>query len=547
MFVVYMFRSAIVRYSQVENIASKSVTTLLNSLLSGGQVIRALGQKEAFLARGGVLVEELGAANMANFALMRWQSLRLDFVASLLLTLTAFLCSNSSLSPALAGLVISNALTFSSNFSSLANAVSTLMINLAAVARVLALARLPPEEYWPEPGEPLERIPHLARPAPDAALLAALRAPKRSAARKAKYPYAGWDPECWVQRLRTSGWPLQGRIVMDRVAVRYAPHLRAALRRISMTIKGRSSIGVMSRAGGGASTFGLTLLRMIEPDTPPYMASNPAGSSGRIFIDGVDTSILPLAQLRSAFGFVPSEPALFAQMSVAENIDPSGTQSRDSLWSVLEACSLAPAVRALPNGLDTLMSDDGMDLSASHRKLLCFARILIRRPSILVLDDAMTHLDDASDALMQRTVFNLSRHFTVINITHRLRMVMNSDRVLVFDAGDIAEYDVPSALLGITRLEEAPSIHPRRDAIAEFVGRAGHVEETELRALAAAGFILRRFRKRFASRTERATLPVLSASASEICGNTLSEDISLDIADIRVVIVGCVEPVAVTA
>ena len=157
------------------------------------------------------------------------------------------------ISPTVAGLAITNALCFGTLLEYLAFAIAETLTCLAAVARVDHLSQLAPEEHWPEPGMPLvTKAAEGGRPAPDAALLAALRAPRRSGDRRSAYPYAGWDPECWGAPCGEARWPREGAILFDRVTARYAPGLPPALKVVSVSLKSRSTLGVVGRSGSGA-------------------------------------------------------------------------------------------------------------------------------------------------------------------------------------------------------------------------------------------------------------------------------------------------------
>lgn len=203
-----------------------------------------------------------------------------------------------------------------------ANNISAILSCFASVERVDALSRVEAEEHWPEPGHGVPP-PCPGAPVPDAALVAAARAPKRSAARKARYPYAGWDPECWVQKHRAMHWPHRGGVHMDHVTARYVPGAPPALKGVSVNIKERSALGIIGRSGSGKSTLGLVLLRLIEADPPPEnLGSNL--NFGKIMIDGVDTSTVPLAQLRSGIGCVPQEPMIIGGLTVAQASSAQG-------------------------------------------------------------------------------------------------------------------------------------------------------------------------------------------------------------------------------
>ena len=491
-----MFNGAVSRYSDVEDRASEPLLTLVNDFLVGGQIIRSSGRQAAILAQGGAMIEDLEAANLANFALARWSGVRLEFLAALLLLSTTLLCANSgdAFSPAAAGLAVTYALSFGQLIAAFSTALSNFVMCLTSVARVDALSRVEPEERWPEPGTvaPPPLPTDACRTPPDTAVVAALRAKPRSAERRTRYPYAGWDPACWVPKLRDAGWPIRGDVELDRVTARYAPGLQPALRRITLLVNGRSSLGVIGRPGSGKSSLLLALLRIIEPDAPPDTLLGSRSSYGHILVDGVVTADVPLAQLRSAIGYVGPTPDIIGGLTVAQNLDPTGAAPVESLWAALEECSLASVVRGLPKGLDTPMADGGADLSSGHRQLLSFARVLVRRPRLVLLDEATSRADAASATAIRRAIVACSRTATIVCVAYDLRTIMPADRVLTLDGGEIADFDAPSALLGITGLEELPHYHARSGTLVELVGNAGTVEEAELRTLAAAGFLRRR-------------------------------------------------------
>lgn len=439
--VVGMYDAAVVRYSDIENEASEPLVTLLHDLLAGGQVIRTFSCKDTMLTRGGEFIERLGAANMANYTLERWLGSRLEMIAALMLFATSLFCATGSITPSLAGLAISNAMGFGGLLAYIAVAISSVLTNLAAVARVDSLGRVPPEEDWPEPGI-LAAPPAKTgvRPPPEAAVRTALSAPRRSPERIARYPYAGWDPDCWDQRVRNSEWPKRGAVSFDNVTARYAVGLPAVLRSITVTVRGRSSLGVVGRSGSGKETgvppfhmldscvlcrlsagkssFGLLLLRLIEADAP----SSDAPASERVYIDGVDIGTLPLSQLRTAVSSVPQEPVLISGLTIAQNLDPTETVAHDVLWEALSECGIKDVISALPQGLNTPVGEGGADrLTTGQQQLLCFARVLSRKPRVVLLDEATSSLDAASGDIVQQLILVLSRRATIINIAHRLQ------------------------------------------------------------------------------------------------------------------------------
>ena len=168
--------------------------------------------------------------------------------------------------------------------------------------------------------------------------------------------------------------------------------------------------------------------------------------SGYISIDGLPIHRIPLHLLRSKLMIVPQDPVLFAH-SLRYNLDPFSRCSDAQLWSVLEQVGLKELVGALPGQLEWKVSDGGENLSVGQRQLLCLARALLRRCRVVVMDEASASLDLESDSVMKRVIAREFEGCTVLTIAHRLNTVLTSDRIMVFDAGRLREFDKPAVLL----------------------------------------------------------------------------------------------------
>jgi ABC-type multidrug transport system fused ATPase/permease subunit len=179
----------------------------------------------------------------------------------------------------------------------------------------------------------------------------------------------------------------------------------------------------------------MALYRIVEP------------SSGSILIDGLATATIGLFDLRSRLALVPQDPVVFSG-TIRTNLDPFGTAPGDAtLWEVLSQAGLDPAVRAMPQGLDAPIAEGGGNLSTGQRQLLCMARALLRKSRILVLDEATSNVDTTTDGLIQAAIATAFAECTVLTIAHRLHTIVDSDRVLVLDAGRVSECGPPSELL----------------------------------------------------------------------------------------------------
>lgn len=103
-----------------------------------------------------------------------------------------------------------------------------------------------------------------------------------------------------------------------------------------------------------------------------------------------------------------------------QNLDPTGEKSHDAMWDALEECGIASVIRSMPQGLDTPMKEGGSDMAAGNRQLLCFARVLLFKPRIIMLDEATASLDNSSDQAILRAIIACSHNSTIFNIAHRL-------------------------------------------------------------------------------------------------------------------------------
>jgi len=228
-------------------------------------------------------------------------------------------------------------------------------------------------------------------------------------------------------------WPTKGNVSIQNLVTGYrdGPNV---LHGISASIEPCEKIGVVGRTGSGKSTIILSLLRLIEP------------RSGTVEIDGVDITKIGLEQLRSSVGLIPQDPVLFTG-SVRYNIDPFHEFSDDQLWETLAAVNMKDTVSRLERKLEQEVQEGGDNFSVGERQLFCIARALLRNPRILLLDEASASLDNETDAMLQDLIRRLFKEKTVLTIAHRLETIMDSDRVMVLDNGNLAEMDSPLKLI----------------------------------------------------------------------------------------------------
>ncbi|XP_059683666.1 ATP-binding cassette sub-family C member 10 [Gavia stellata] len=227
-------------------------------------------------------------------------------------------------------------------------------------------------------------------------------------------------------------WPSQGLVEFQQVVLAYRAGLPNALDGVNFTVYPGEKVGIVGRTGSGKSTLFLALFRMLEL------------KSGRILVDGVDSQMVGLEELRSRLAIIPQDPFLFSG-SVRENLDPQGKHTDAELHEVLEQCHLWDAITQM-GGLDSELGERGKSLSVGQRQLVCLARALLTRAKVLCIDEATASVDQKTDQLLQQTIRQRFADKTVLTIAHRLNTILDSDRVLVMQAGRVAELDSPTRL-----------------------------------------------------------------------------------------------------
>ncbi|KAJ2549883.1 hypothetical protein IWW35_003552 [Coemansia sp. RSA 1878] len=232
----------------------------------------------------------------------------------------------------------------------------------------------------------------------------------------------------------TAMWPERGTVIVRNLSMRYRPELPLALQGVDMEIYSGEKIGIVGRSGAGKSSLVTALFRLVEP------------ASGKIFIDGIDTQCVPLDRLRKAIGILPQDSVLF-EGSVRSNLDLFHEYSDTAAWDILRQVCMYDLVSQHPQKLDMMVGEGGENFSAGQRQLLCLARALLRKPKILVLDEATANVDHETDAAIQRAISLTGQDMTVISIAHRLQTVVTYDKIFVVDDGRIVESGTPLSLL----------------------------------------------------------------------------------------------------
>uniref|UniRef100_A0A8D1ULA4 ATP binding cassette subfamily C member 8 n=1 Tax=Sus scrofa TaxID=9823 RepID=A0A8D1ULA4_PIG len=391
-FIQKYFRVASRDLQQLDDTTQLPLLSHFAETVEGLTTIRAFRYEARFQQK---LLEYTDSNNIASLFLTaanRWLEVRMEYIGACVVLIAAVTSISNSLhrelSAGLVGLGLTYALMVSNYLNWMVRNLADMEIQLGAVKRIHGLLKTEAESYE--------------------GLLAPSLIPKN--------------------------WPDQGKIQIQNLSVRYDSSLKPVLKHVNALISPGQKIGICGRTGSGKSSFSLAFFRMVDM------------FEGRIIIDGIDIAKLPLHTLRSRLSIILQDPVLFSG-TIRFNLDPEKKCSDSTLWEALEIAQLKLVVKALPGGLDAIITEGGENFSQGQRQLFCLARAFVRKTSIFIMDEATASIDMATENILQKVVMTAFADRTVVTIAHRVHTILSADLVIVLKRGAILEFDKPEKLL----------------------------------------------------------------------------------------------------
>ncbi|EJC97738.1 P-loop containing nucleoside triphosphate hydrolase protein [Fomitiporia mediterranea MF3/22] len=392
--------------------AKAPVLSQVETALSGLPSIRAYSAQDLFYNELKNRIDVLARTSYCFYDINRWVSIRMDFLGAIFGgVVAAYLAYGSNIPAGYAGFTLSAVLSFSAQILFWVRFYNLAEIQANSLERMLEFMRI---DHEPAPGE------------------------------------SGKPP---------AYWPSSGELCVEKLSARYSDDSPAILKNISFNVKSGERVGIVGRTGAGKSSVALGLLRAIKTE-------------GKVYYDGLATDEINLDSLRTNITLIPQQPELI-HGTLRENLDPFEQHDDATLYDALNAAGFFSikdlASQKQPDGhvndttaeqcadgsessakigLDTMVESGGTNFSLGQRQIIALARAIVRRSKLLILDEATAAIDYDTDTAIQNTLrTEFSKDTTLLTIAHRLQTIVDYDKIMVLDAGELVEFDSPNALL----------------------------------------------------------------------------------------------------
>ncbi|KAH7925973.1 P-loop containing nucleoside triphosphate hydrolase protein [Leucogyrophana mollusca] len=401
--VAKLFSRAARDMRRLDSVSRSPIYSIYGETIAGVTILRAFGASSKFMRDMMRCTDSNMNPNYWQWGVNRWLSARYDLLSAATVGLIGFIAVlTPSISASLAGFALAFASTMTFTLLFLVRRFVALEQSMVALERV--------KEYSDLKREPAEFI----EPRPPAS------------------------------------WPDDGAIKCEDLVIRYSPELPDVLHKLNFEIRPGEKVGILGRTGSGKSTLALSFFRFVE------------ATEGRITVDGLDIAKIGLTDLRSKLTIIPQDPTILSGtlrstldvFDEYEDAEIHESLRRVHLTPSFDSASSTPTEEEPDNvnanvfrNLESPVSEGGENFSTGEKQLLCMARAILKRSKVLVMDEATASVDYATDELIGKTIRQEFASSTILTIAHRLRTVIDYDRVMILDEGRIVEFNSPATLL----------------------------------------------------------------------------------------------------
>ena len=376
--------------SRLEKISKSPVLNIVSETIPGAVTIRAFLKNNIFINNFYNKINDCYKVNLSSKGANNWYHQQFDFIGLLyclyLILMTYFFKDNYTAQSV--GIMFTYSLMLEQELASTFSMFSDMEMSMISMERCYKYTKLTPEKNFILPDD---------------------------------------------VKLKGNNWPNEGKITFKDLSIKYRPNTEIVLKNLNFEILSGEKIGICGRTGSGKSTICLSIFRLIE------------SFEGTIFIDDIDIKNIGLNLLRQNLTYIPQEPILM-EGTLKFNIDPFNLYENDKIIEILKNIGFN-YTEDDDKILDKHIEVNGNNLAVGEKQLVCIARAVLKQTKILIMDEATANIDVKTEEKIQKILNSIFKDCTILTVAHRIKTIINYDKILVLEKGKILEFDSPQNLL----------------------------------------------------------------------------------------------------
>ena len=387
--------------SRIESISKAPILSCYNEIIDGIVTIRSFGKNQNFKEKFQKRVFNHYLLCSYKFGVDNWYNFILDFCSYFYLFFIVIFSSiyHKSITPGVIGLLLKYSLSLCEHFLNVFEEMSNIEKAMVNYERCNNYTKIPQERYIPK-------------------IMMIKEGAKQDESKEQKFKINS------------------PKIVFENLSMRYRPNTDIILNNVSFTIEPYEKVGIVGRSGSGKSSLINAIFRIVEP------------LFGSIYIDNTDISKLSLQELRSEICLVPQDPFLF-EGTLKQNLDPLGKHREDEIIDVMAAMDFSNLFhhgQNLRSLLNIKIEENGRNCSLGEKQLICFVRAILQKKKVVIFDEATGSVDKKTEDIICDCIKSSFQYCTILIIAHRLRNVLDCDKILVMEKGNLVEFGNPKDL-----------------------------------------------------------------------------------------------------